>query len=133
MIGDTAAVYGLVKVRLMLKDDTLEPLLNIYIQEIGHRILHYCNMIKKIPKELNYVWSSMVIDLFRLENPNITEVAASFRRRGLVRVGDTEIDYSRDSSSKESTNMTNPAIDTVVNNYKIDLRPYRGLRWNANI
>lgn len=121
-------VMQIVKKRLALDSTDKDDLIGTYLQEIGNRIKHYCN-IRTIPAELNYVWASMVVDAVRVDLPNVDEISDSVGGGGAnVKVGDTSVSGGGGSSGGLS-NTAKAAIDNVVFNYRIDLHRYRKMRW----
>src|SRR5690625_1680056 len=80
-------VMQIVKTRLGF-DDTKDDLINSYIEEIGERIKHYCN-IRAIPKALNHTWASMVIDALRVEQSSLDEIEEVSGEN--IKIGDTSV------------------------------------------
>jgi len=121
-------VWTIVKARLGLADDTLQPLINTYIAEIERRIKHYCN-INQLPDDLLFVWASMVIDAVRVDLPNLDEISDTVGGQdGNIKVGDTSVSGGGGSGGG-LTNTAKSTIDQVVFNYRVDLNHYRKLRW----
>lgn len=118
-------IWETVKLRLGLADDSLKLLVESYILEIEHRILHYCN-ISNIPTGLNFIWASMVIDAVRIDLPHVDEIADTTGGGETIKIGDTQISPS---SVKSITNTNKEVIDKVVLNYRVDLNRYRKMRW----
>lgn len=123
--ADKADVLALVKTRLHLAGDSLDALIESYVDEIEQRILHYCNLTQ-VPAGLRWTWASMVIDALRIEQPSVDEIDATADRGASVRVGDTSV---TPSSAGGVTNTSKSVIDQVVLNYRVDLNRYRRLRW----
>lgn len=119
-------VLALVKARLHLSDDAQDLLIESYVAEIEHRILHYCN-VDAVPPGLKWTWASMVIDALRVEQTTVEEIDETADRGESVKLGDTSV--SPASGSAGTTNMNKAAVDAVVLNYRIDLNRYRKLRW----
>ncbi|MGG4344928.1 DNA-packaging protein [Paenibacillus lautus] len=121
-----AEVLNIIKSRWEIMDDTKDKFIYSYIQEIGRRILHYCQR-KDIPEDLNWVWASMVMDALKVEMPKQFgggDSAAGFN----IKIGDTSIAPA--SSSKTGlTSTSKSVIDQVVLNYLVDLRRWRKMRW----
>lgn len=118
--------WTIVKMRLGLSDDALQPLISTYIVEIENRIKHYCN-IRVLPDTLLHVWASMVVDAVRVDLPNVDEIVDTVGGQGgSVNVGDTS---SGGSSGSGFSNTTKSAIDKVVFDYRADLRHYRRMTW----
>ena len=120
----TSDVLALVKLRLGLSDEW-DALVTSYIQEVGQRILHYCNLAE-IPVELEPTWASMVIDALRIEQPKLPGVEETTGGGESVTVGDTSTAPARPAGL---TNTAKSVIDAVVLNYRVDLNRYRRLRW----
>lgn len=118
-------VLSLVKLRLDIKDNKLDNLILSYTEEIGNRIKHFCG-INTIPQALNFVWSSMVIDVLKIEQAHIDEIARTINTGQSVTIGDTTVSPAK-SDGVTSTNKS--SIDTIVLNYQSDLISYRKLRW----
>lgn len=118
-------VVKLVKARLRLTDDSLDALIESYVDEIEQRILHYCNLTQ-VPAGLRWTWASMVIDALRIEQSSVDEIDATADRAASVQVGDTSVSPS---SAGGVTNTSKAVIDQVVLNYRVDLNRYRKLRW----
>lgn len=122
----SSEVLAVVKLRLGLNDSNLyDEIIDSYVQEIGQRILNYCNILE-VPTNLEPTWASMTIDALRIEQPNIPEVANTNGGAVEVQIGDTSVSPSGDS---ELTNTSKLAIDKIVLNYRIDLNRYRKMRW----
>lgn len=117
-------IWPVVKLRLDL-DDGQKDLVETYIDEIGRRILHYCNL-SEIPAGLKMTWSSMVIDALRIEQPNMDGIEETTSGGESIKIGDTSVSPA---SGSALTNATKSVIDQVVLNYRVDLNRYRKLRW----
>lgn len=117
-------IWPIVKLRLNLDDDQ-EGLVETYIDEIGHRILHYCNLTE-IPAGLKSTWASMVIDALRIEQPNLEGIEDTSGGGESVKIGDTSVSPA---SGSVLTNASKSVIDQVVLNYRVDLHRFRRLRW----
>ncbi|WP_456289726.1 DNA-packaging protein [Paenibacillus sp. AK002] len=124
-------VWGIIKARLELADEALQPLINTYIAEIERRIKHYCN-ISSLPDDLLYVWASMVIDAVRVDLPNVDEIDDTVGgQAGSVKVGDTSVSGGGGSGGG-LTNSSKAVIDQVVFNYRADLHHYRRMTWGRS-
>lgn len=120
-------VWPIIKTRLGLIDDTLQPLIATYIAEIERRIKHFCN-ISQLPDDLLFVWASMVIDAVRVDLPNVGEIDDTVGGQGSnIKVGDTSV--SGGGSGGGLTNTSKAVIDQVVFDYRADLHHYRRMRW----
>lgn len=115
---------AIVKLRLGF-DDAQDNLINSYIDEIGERIKHYCN-ISEIPEALNHTWASMTIDALRVEQPNLEGIEETSADGESIKIGDTSVSPA---SVQGVTNASKSVIDQVVLNYRVDLYRYRKLRW----
>ncbi|MGD9678424.1 MAG: DNA-packaging protein [Vulcanibacillus sp.] len=121
----TNEVLTLIKIRLQVSDDSLDVLITSYINEIGQRILNYCNLLE-VPLELEPIWASMTIDALRIEQPSISEVANTNGGAVELQIGDTSV---KPSGNSGITNNSKSVIDNLVLNYRIDLNRYRKMRW----
>jgi len=122
----TADIWPIVKGRLGLTSDEHKEMIGTYIDEIGYRIKHYCN-ISAIPDGLKFVWASMTMDVVRIELPNVEEIADSVGDEGNVKIGDTQV--GNGAIRGGVTNTSKSVLDDVVLNYRVDLNRYRRLRW----
>lgn len=117
-------VLNLVRARLRLQNEELNPLIESYIPELGWRIKNYCQ-ISSIPEGLVFVWVSMVIDVLKAEHSTIKEIGSAIDKGDKsIKIGDTSI-----SPAKSSTSNPKSAIDVIVLNYAVDLNRYRRLVW----
>ena len=123
----SADIWAVIKLRLGLANDDLQPLVLSYIEEIELRILHYCG-ISTVPDGLKFVWASMTIDAVRIDLPSVGEIADTVGGAESVKIGDTQVSPAR-SSGGDISNTSKSVIDSVVLNYKVDLNRYRKLRW----
>jgi predicted metal-dependent peptidase len=120
-----ADILSVVKARLQLSDGSLDSLINSYIPEIENRILHYCN-VDVVPDGLKFVWSSMVVDVLRVEHPTVAGIEETVGAGEKMQIGDTSVSADKGPGLN---NMSKSVIDEVVLNYRIDLNRYRKLRW----
>jgi hypothetical protein len=120
-------ILALVKTRLHLlaADTSQDDLINSYISEIENRIFHYCN-VDIIPDGLKFTWTAMVMDVLRVEQSSVDEIANTTDHGETVKLGDTSVAPAKIPGI---TNTTKSTIDEVVVNYRIDLNRYRKLRW----
>lgn len=119
--------WTIVKMRLGLSDDALQPLISTYIVEIENRIKHYCN-IRALPDDLLYVWASMVVDAVRVDLPNVDEIVDTVGGQASnIKVGDTSV--SGGGSGGGVSNTAKSVIDQVVFDYRADLHHYRRMTW----
>jgi hypothetical protein len=120
-----ADVLAVVKTRLQIADTGQDALINSYIPEIGDRILNYCNQ-DEVPDGLKYTWASMVIDVLRIEQPQMDAIENTSGTGTSVKIGDTTVAPAK---SDGVSNTSKSVIDQVAANYRIDLGRYRKLRW----
>lgn len=125
MAIEQTEILALVKTRLHSLDASQDPLINSYISEIENRILHYCNA-DIIPDGLKFTWTAMVMDVLRVEQSSVDEIANTTDQGETVKLGDTAVAPAK---SPGLTNTTKSVIDEIVVNYRIDLNRYRKLRW----
>lgn len=118
-------ILALVKTRLHLLDSSQDTLINSYVSEIQNRIVHYCN-VDVIPDGLKFTWTAMVMDVLRVEQSSVQEIADTTDQGETIKLGDTSVAPSKSSGV---TNTTKSLIDKVVVNYRIDLNRFRKLRW----
>lgn len=118
-------ILALVKLRLHLLDTSQDTLINSYVSEIQDRITHYCN-VDVIPDGLKFTWTAMVMDVLRVEQSSVDEIANTTDQGETIKLGDTSVAPSKSSGV---TNTTKSLIDEVVLNYRIDLNRFRKLRW----
>lgn len=118
-------IWAVVKLRLRLVNDDLQPLILSYVGEIEQRIMHYCG-ISSVPDGLKFTWASMTIDAVRIDLPNVDEISDTVGGAESVKVGDTQVSPGRGDGV---SNTSKDVIDQVVLNYRIDLNRYRKLRW----
>lgn len=125
MAIDRAEITGLVKTRLRLQDESLDALIDSYVQELEQRILNYCN-IDEVPDGLKFVWASMTMDALRVEQPSEPAIADTVGGVSETTIGDTTV---KSAQADGLTNTGKSVIDAVVLNYTVDLNRFRKLRW----
>jgi Phage QLRG family, putative DNA packaging. len=105
------------KKRLQLTNDNSNELLEDIIEEIGYRILHFCNR-DDIPVALEFTWLRMVVEAFKKNDASATSdlVVSS------VSEGDTSVSYAQPTA-----NISN-LVNDIVMNYKTDLLHYKKIR-----
>lgn len=120
-------VFAVVERRLKLyKYDSLDELINDYIEQVEWKIKLYCNQ-RQVPEPLIFVWASMTIDILRIEHPNeqaiidnVSEGVAS------VKLGDTNVAYGNKGNDITSASKSN--LDALVLNYTHELNKFRRLK-----
>lgn len=118
----TSDVLSLVKSRLQITDNARDALITGFVEELEQRILSFCN-IDAVPDGLKFVWASMTIDVLKVEQQTLPEVAAATPVATEIKLGDTTVKEAVGTAAKKS------ALDDIVLNYRIDLNRYRKLRW----
>lgn len=112
-------VFDIVKAKLPKPME--EPELALYIAEVGQSIKTYINS-SRIPKELDFVYANMVIDLIKGEqrklDPDSQQTVSS------IREGDTTVQYG--SAKVESRER---ATEQLLFDYAKQLNKFRKLRW----
>lgn len=83
-------------------------------------------MFNRIPRELHFVWASMVIDVLKIEQSHIDEIAETIDDGQSVQIGDTSVSPAKSSGV---TSTSKKVVEEVVLNYRTDLNAYRKLRW----
>ena len=128
-----AAVLGKVKALLRLEDNLSDGLLTIHIEEMGQRILDYCNLCK-MPDGLILVWAKMAADLVKLEEAGnegiFGEGAVSNSSVKSISEGDTSLSLGADSGSTAAaiSGVKGSYVDTVLHNYLPSLHKWRRMR-----
>lgn len=105
------------KLLLGIKDDSKDAILEFTLDRVEEIIKNYCN-ITEIPEELNTTVLSMAMELYRLENFGSEEEGKDIKS---IQVGDTTTTFE-----------TNKKIDIskeMLKDYKVQLDPFRKLRW----
>lgn len=124
MTAQELKVLSLIRLRLGLQDEALNPLIETYIPELGWRIKNYCH-ITSIPEGLVFTWASMVIDVLKAEHSTIKEIGKTIDKgQKNIKIGDTSISPTSGSESSSKS-----IIDSVVLNYTVDLNRYRRMTW----
>ena len=122
-------VLGKVKLRLEIDNDDADDLINEYIEEIRFRIIHYLN-IDYIPEELINVWCSIVIDLICETQKSSEDIfgnnAGEYDGIKSISEGDLNISFSQSHPGDFFGSEQN--IDSIFNDYLVDLHHYRQMR-----
>jgi hypothetical protein len=126
MPASESNVLDIVKLRLGISDDSKDALIDSYVQEIGQRIRHYCNL-PEIPDGLAHTWASMVVDAVRVDQPQDEQIAATVGGGESIKIGDTSMTSGGSGGGLSNTGKS--VIDQVVLNYRVDLNRYRRMRW----
>ncbi|WP_145333346.1 hypothetical protein [Paenibacillus xylanexedens] len=118
-----------VKRRLKLDVNDIEHdyLIGTYVDEVGLRIMNYCN-ISVIPDELSYVWVAMVASALSTEQINVLRPPVEPVEAFEVKIGDTTIKPVAAVKPTPAT-PTVAVIDGVLRDYQGELNAFRRLRW----
>ncbi|WP_328802020.1 hypothetical protein T3H97_06320 [Paenibacillus sp. LX16] len=117
-------VFELIRRRLKLPPDNtvLDSTIEMYMDEIKQRIINYTHQLA-IPAGLKYTWSNMVIDLLKVRDFALPEVAALLGKDAVeVKIGDTSVKLGSTGSV---------AVETIVTSYAPELRRYRRMGWQG--
>lgn len=68
----------------------------------------------------------MVIDILRIEQPKLPGIEETNGTAENIKIGDTSISPANSSSV---TNASKKVMESIVTNYRVDLNPYRKMRW----
>lgn len=117
-------VIDLVKLRLNIKDISLDSIIESYVLEIKYKILNYCH-IDLIPESLKFLWSTMVMDIVRVDQAYQELIADSNADnvKGMS-LGDTSISYG---STGDVTSASKKSVESLVLNYAKELNTFRRL------
>lgn len=126
MTDQEKEVMNIVKSRLGIEDDLQDDVIATYIIEAGYRIKHYCQR-SDIPKALNFVWASMVIDALRVDQSGDFGGDDGDIYGMNIKIGDTSISPASGGNNVTATNKA--SIEKIVLNYMADLHRYRKLKW----
>lgn len=128
--AEREAILREVKLRLGLDvlDTTHDYLIGTYVDEVGLRIMNYCN-ISVIPDELSYTWVAMVASALSTEQMNVLNPPTESSEEGFeLKIGDTSIKPTGSSSGSLSS-PTVEVIKGVLRDYEGELIAFRKLRW----
>jgi hypothetical protein len=122
-----ADVWPLVKGRLNIPDDNHKLLADMYIAEIGQRILHYINH-KRMPDGLLYTWAAMAAAALSSDQGELLHPPPAQVETQEVSVGDTSVGTKLVTpASAPKPNLT--IVDNIMFDYRTDLHHYRRMRW----
>ncbi|MEK3788755.1 hypothetical protein [Paenibacillus sp. FSL K6-1230] len=117
-------VFELIRRRLQLLPDNtgLDSTIEMYMDEIKQRITNYTRQ-RTIPAGLKYTWVNMVIDLLKVRDFALPEVAALLGEGAIeTKIGDTSVKLGSTGSV---------AVDAIVTAYAPELRRYRRMGWQG--
>lgn len=114
-------VLDIVKAKVPPDELPNEKLLDVYMSEVRHAILTYCNR-NDIPSALNFILANMVVDLIHQESRKAEPDEQSTVKS--IKEGDTSIEYG--SVSKTTSEIS---TENVLYDYKSQLNRFRKLRW----
>jgi hypothetical protein len=113
---------------ILLTDYSKDQVLNTYCEIMSNKVKAYCN-ITTVPPALKDVVAEMVAVLYRKQYGSgestqmVTTQAGALIKKETV--GDHTIEYTTDSSSTSSTNIT----QDIINDHKMQLNPYRRVKF----
>ena len=115
------------RLKLDVNDTEHDYLIGTYVDEVGLRIMNYCN-ISIIPDELSYTWVAMVASALSTEQINVLRPPAEPVEAFELKIGDTSIKPSKAITAVPAT-PTVTVIDAVLRDYQGELNAFRRLRW----
>ena len=123
-----------VKLRLNLQGNDQDALLDVYIDEIGQRILDYCNL-REIPDEIIPVWAAIVADCVKVDQASSSDIlgegAAKADSGKSISEGDTSISFgtSQSATAAALSGISSELIDNLLRNYRLSLHRWRRVPW----
>jgi len=115
-------VFDLIKARMQLTSMALDSLIRSYMDEIRQRILNYTRQ-SAVPTGLKYAWMNMTLDLLKVREYRLPEVAALIDDVAVdVKIGDTSVKLGA---------APGVTVDAIVTGYAADLRRYRRMGWEG--
>ncbi|CAM4468318.1 hypothetical protein PAXY110619_18145 [Paenibacillus xylanexedens] len=115
------------RLKLDVNDTEHDDLIGTYVDEVGLRIMNYCN-IPVIPDELSYVWVAMVASALSTEQINVLRPPVEPIEAFELKIGDTSIKPTKATTAAPAT-PTVTVIDEVLRDYQGELNAFRRLRW----
>jgi Phage QLRG family, putative DNA packaging. len=115
------------RLKLDVNDTEHDYLIGTYVDEVGLRIMNYCN-ISIIPDELSYTWVAMVASALSTEQINVLRPPVAPVEAFEVKIGDTTIKPVAAFKTAPAT-PTVTVIDDVLRDYQGELNAFRRLRW----
>lgn len=123
-------------VKLRVPSAVDDALIAHYAEEIRRRILHYIHLAD-MPDALMSVWASMVVDLLiahQAANPDVFGAGADGAGVEAKKIseGDTSIELGAvavKTTANTGAGTAQALLDSIVNNYAIDLHRYRRMGW----
>lgn len=120
-------VLAIIKRRLKIDEDTLDPEFKDYINQVGNKIKAYCN-IRTIPEALIYVWASMVIDFLRIDMPNADFIKGVTDSSATSSFTIGKFSKSNGGGSSGVTNSNKATLNDIVLDYRTELNEYTRLK-----
>lgn len=115
------------RLKLDVNDPEHDYLIGTYVDEVGLRIMNYCN-IPVIPDELSYTWVAMVASALSTEQINVLRPPVVPVEAFELKIGDTSIKPTKATTTAPAT-PTVTVIDAVLRDYQGELNAFRRLRW----
>lgn len=112
---------------LDVNDTERDYLIGTYVDEVGLRIMNYCN-IPVIPDDLSYTWVAMVASALSTEQINVLRPPVEPEEDFEMKIGDTSIKPATATKTAPAT-PTVTVIDEVLRDYQSELNAFRRLRW----
>jgi hypothetical protein len=110
-------------------------LIDLSVKEVEQEIKNYCQ-IDKVPKELNFTWANMAVDLLRYQHAasGTAAEAESFNLGDVssLKIGDTSVNLGAGSATNAhniAIKSHNPNLDDIVLNYRQQLNKFRRMVW----
>lgn len=111
--------------------DISDEEIQMALDEVEVVILNYC-AIYDVPNELMYTWANMSADLIRYQFVSGGNRFENLNNVSSVKVGDTTVDYTNDSSVDNTYKALSshlPILDNIVLNYGEQLKSFRKIKW----
>ena len=116
-------VAAIIKRRMNLPE-SLDRLIQSYIDEAGYRIMNYLgySSVRQIPEALQFVWAKVATAAFLSEQGHLEELDDILGNADAVKLGDTSVTPASGSSVVSG-------FDGAMASVESDLRRYRKMRW----
>ncbi|MED1602606.1 hypothetical protein [Alkalihalophilus marmarensis] len=118
-------VLLVIKRRLNISESTEhDASISDYVKQVEFKIKSYCNLTK-MPEEIIFLWVSMVIDIMRIDMPNVEFIQDSDEPSN-VTIG--KFSYSEGNRVSGVSNLTKKTLDDIVLDYRTELNSFSRLR-----
>ncbi|MCD9026043.1 phage head-tail connector protein [Cohnella silvisoli] len=128
MAINATEIIVIVKAKMGLPGNEHDALIGLYVDEIGQRILNYCNL-SEIPDGLKYTWVAMVSVALTKEQSSVLFPAPVVEEAFEISIGDTSVKQVKNPAAQVLVRPSVAIIDAVVFDYQGELNSYRKLRW----